>query len=169
MPDYSNMNAVEALRYAKEQSGKTAEEIAKAMFVSTAVATRYFKAGDDYGPNLGRIPALCGALGNTILIDWLRCQTAEPDAVLPAQDRTHVLTAVARASAALGEVSRILAETEQGGIDAGRAREIRSGLEDVKLACSAVQGMLADVAASRPGERKVLYSIAKQDRPGDHL
>ena len=158
MPDYRNMTAIEALRYAKEQSGKTAEEIAGAFGAGTAVVTRYFRQADSYGPSLDKLPGLCKALGNTILVDWLRAQTQETDDMPAAQSRAEVLTAVARATTALGEVSRLLVETEHGGIGQEQARAIRSGLEDVKLACSVTQGMLDDLASSEKSEVHVLAS-----------
>ena len=164
MPDYRNMTATEALRHAKEQSGKTAEEIAEALGVSTAVVTRYFRSADSYGPSLDKLPRLCEALGNTILVDWLRAQTQEADEMPAAQSRAEVLTAVARATAALGEVSRLLIETENCGIDQKQARAIRSGLDDVKLACSVTQGMLDDLAASEKTEVHVLASFRNDSR-----
>ncbi|MBO4316768.1 MAG: helix-turn-helix transcriptional regulator, partial [Mailhella sp.] len=145
MPDYRNMTAIEVLRYAKEQSGKTAEEISEAFGASTAVVTRYFRSADGYGPSLDKLPRLCKALGNTILVDWLKAQTQEADDMPAAQSRAEVLTAVARAMAALGEVSKLLVETENCGIDPEQARAIRSGLDDVKLACSVTQGMLDEL------------------------
>ena len=164
MPDYRNMTATEALRHAKEQSGKTAEEIAEALGVSTAVVTRYFRSADSYGPSLDKLPRLCEALGNTILVDWLRAQTQEADEMPAAQSRAEVLTAVARATIALGEVNKILVETESTGIDWVQAREIRSGLDDVKMACSVTQGMLEDLAAARNEGAGMVLASFRSDR-----
>ncbi len=164
MPDYRNMTATEVLRHAKEQSGKTAEEIAGALGVSIAVVTRYFRSADSYGPGLDKLPRLCKALGNTILVDWLIAQTQKREEMPAAQSRAEVLTAVARATAALGEVSKLLVETENGGINPEQARAIRSGLDDVKLACSVTQGMLDDLAASEKTEACVLASLRDDSR-----
>nr|MCR5258673.1 helix-turn-helix transcriptional regulator [Desulfovibrio sp.] len=115
MPDYRNMTAVDAVRHAKDLSGMTAEEIATASGLGVASVTRYFRQGEDYGPSLKNIPALCRAMGNTILIDWLLAQTGRDFPVEPAKSRAEVLTSVARAVVALGDASRILADTDRGG------------------------------------------------------
>ncbi|MCR5259369.1 MAG: helix-turn-helix domain-containing protein [Desulfovibrio sp.] len=160
MPDYRNMTAVEALRHAKELSGLTAAEIAEASGLGTASVTRYFRQDGEYSPGLESIPKLCRAMGNTVLVDWLLAQTGRDAPVEPAKSRAEVLTSVALAAAALGDASRILADTERGGIDAAKAREIRAALEDVKDVCAHVQGQLQKLASSKPGEYRVLYQSA---------
>ena len=157
MPDYRNMTAVEALRHAKELSGMTAVEIAAASGIGAASVTRCFRQDEGYAPGLKNIPKLCRAMGNTVLVDWLLAQTGRDAPVAPAQSRAEVLTSLARAAAALGDASRILAATESGGIDVAKAREIRAALEDVKAACAHVQGQLQELASSKPCECKVLY------------
>ena len=157
MPDYRNMTAVEAVRLAKDLSGMTAEEIAAASGLGFPSVTRYFRQDGEYGPGLKNIPALCRAMGNSVLVDWLLAQTGRDAPVEPAKNRAEVLTSVARAAAALGDASRILAGTEGGGIDAAKAREIRAALEDVKVACVHVQGQLQELASSPPGGGFTLY------------
>ncbi|MCR5257646.1 MAG: helix-turn-helix transcriptional regulator [Desulfovibrio sp.] len=157
MPDYRNMTAVDAVRHAKDLSGMTAEEIATASGLGVASVTRYFRQGEDYGPSLKNIPVLCRAMGNTALVDWLLAQTGRDAPVEPAKNRAEVLTSVARAAAALGDASRILAGTERGGIDVAKAREIRAALEEVKVACVHVQGQLQTLASSKPSEGFTLY------------
>ena len=71
MPDYKNMTAVEALRHAKEVSGLTAEEIASRMGVTPRIVRSYLDRGADYEPGLGKIPGLCRAMGNRVLLDWI--------------------------------------------------------------------------------------------------
>ncbi len=164
MPDYRNMTAAEALRHAKEQSGMTAEEIAVASGQGTPSVTRYFRQDGEYGPSLKNIPALCRAMGNTVLVDWLQAQTGRDAPVEPAKSRAEVLTSVARAAAALGDASRILAATESGGINAQKAKEIRAALEDVRAACAHVQGQLQTLAASKPSECFTLYQGPAPER-----
>ncbi len=65
MPDYQNMSWLEALRYAKDVSGLTAEEIATRMGVKPSIVRRYLQHAEGYAPGLDRLPALCAALGNT--------------------------------------------------------------------------------------------------------
>ncbi|MBO4793370.1 MAG: helix-turn-helix domain-containing protein, partial [Deltaproteobacteria bacterium] len=176
MPDYRNMSSVEALRHAKEKSGMTADEIALKLGTSTAVINRYLRQNGGYSPSLDVIPRLCSALDNTVLIDWLNAQVESPEAVPQAKDIADVFTAVARASAALGDVSRLLVESDHSGnaaggaagINAGRAREIRSGLENVKKACAQAQGQLQELAASDISKHVVLNHICLRDT-GDRL
>ena len=157
MPDYRNMTAVEAVRHAKDLSGMTAGEIAEASGMGLASVTRYFRQDGEYSPGLESIPKLCRAMGNTVLVDWLLAQTGRDAPVEPAKSRAEVLTSVARAAAALGDASRILAATESGGITAAKAREIRAALEEVKAACVHVQGQLQKLASSPPSEGVTLY------------
>ena len=166
MPDYQNMSWLEALRYAKDVSGLTAEEIATRMGVKPSIVRRYLQHAEGYAPGLDRLPALCAALGNTVLLQWLSAQVEPADAeVLPARDRAEVLTAVAAASAALGDVQRRLVETAQTGIDPVCARELRSMLLEVILECQRSQSMLLAQAQARDRtETEVLFSL-KSERP----
>jgi len=151
------MTAVDAIRLAKDQSGKTAEELADKLGISTAVMHRYLRQNEGYTPSMEMVPRLCAAFGNTVLIDWLKAQIETYEPTPQAKSRADVLTAVARASAELGDVSRILAETEKGGINAAKAKEIRGGLEEVKKACAKAQAQLQAVAAQAPDAPMVLY------------
>ena len=164
MPDYKNMTAVDAIRFAKDQSGMTAEELAGRLSISTAVLHRYLRISDGYSPSLEMIPRLCMAFGNTVLMDWLKAQIEVCEPAPQAKSRADVLTAVARASAELGGVSRILAETEKGGIDAAKAKEIRGGLEEVKKACARAQAQLQAVAAQEKDAPMVLYQMDPRPR-----
>ncbi len=166
MPDYKNMSAVDAIRFAKDQSGMTAEELADKLGISAAVMHRYLRQNDGYSPSLEMIPRLCAAMGNTVLIDWLKAQAEAPVSAPQAKSRADVLTAVARASAELGDVSRILAETEKGGINAAKAKEIRAGLEEAKKACTKAQAQLQAVAAQAPDAPMVLYQMVPPRHTG---
>ena len=166
MPDYQNMSWLEALRYAKDVSGLTAEEIATRMGVKPSIVRRYLQNAEGYAPGLDKLPALCSALGNTVLLQWLTAQLEPADVeVLPARDRAEVLTAVASASAALGDVQRRLVETAQAGIDPACARELRSMLLEVILECQRSQSMLLAQAQARDRtEVEVLFSIKPERR-----
>ncbi|WP_300806840.1 helix-turn-helix transcriptional regulator [uncultured Desulfovibrio sp.] len=74
MPDYENMSWLEALQYAKEISGLTAEEIASRMFVKPSVVRRYLKNDGGYAPGLDKIPLLCLAMNNGVLLNWIEAQ-----------------------------------------------------------------------------------------------
>lgn len=147
MPDYQNMTATEAMRHAKDVSGLTAEEIGAAAGVSAAVVRRYLQRGDDYTPGLDRIPDLCRAMHNTVLIQWQQAKLErQAEDVPPARSRAEVLTAVARVAASMGDVQRRLAESEVGGIDPASARDVRGLMGDVIEDCRVVMAMLQHVA-----------------------
>lgn len=168
MPDYQNMSATEAMRHAKDVSGLTAEEIGAAAGVSAAVVRRYLQRGDDYTPGLDRIPDLCRAMHNTVLIQWQQAKLErQAEDVSPARNRAEVLTAVARVAASLGDVQRRLAESEVGGIDPACARDVRGLVGDVIEDCRVVMSRLQYVAqcADRT-ECDVLLSVRpKAKRP----
>lgn len=147
MPDYQNMTATEAMRHAKDVSGLTAEEIAAAAGLSAAVVRRYLQRGDDYAPGLDKIPALCRAMHNTVLIQWQQAQLErQAEDIPPARTRAQVLTAVARAAASMGDVQRRLADAEECGIDPACARDVRGLVGDVIEDCRVVMAMLQHVA-----------------------
>ncbi len=105
----------------------TAEEIAKEAGTSASVIRRYLQRGDGYEPGLSRIPALCLAMRNDVLLRWIEAQLErQPHDIPPAQNRAAVLTAVARVAACLGDVQRRLAESESRGIDPACARTARA-------------------------------------------
>ena len=157
MPDFVNMTSVEALRYAKQESGKTAGEIADACGISTSVVSRYLRLENNYSPSLEILPKLCAAMGNTLILDWLAAQTGKKKHVEPAKSRAEVLTSVSKAMVALGEVSKILVATEGCGINSDRAKDIRGAIEEVKKACELVQGQLQRLASSPPLKSITLY------------
>ncbi len=158
MPDYRNMTAVEALREAKDASGMTAEAIAAGVGISASHLRRYLDPNDNYAPSLHIIPALCRTMRNTVMLQWLEAQIAVDDtSVTPAATRADVLTAVARAGSALGEVQRIVAEAQV--LYPSTARELRSGLGDVIAACRNAQAGLQPLAEQRDS-RAALASLS---------
>ena len=148
MADYKNMTAIEALREAKDASGMTAESIAQGVGITATHLRRYLDPNDNYAPSLHIIPVLCRVMRNRILLQWLEAQLVADDTpVTPAATRADVLTAVARAGSALGEVQRIVAEAQV--LYPSTAREIRSGLGDVIAACRSAQAGLQPLAERR--------------------
>lgn len=138
MADLKNMTGTEAFQLAKDESALTIEEIAERLTVSPSVIKRYLNAGDNYLPSLEMIPRLCSTLGNNILLRWLEAQVeAEENAVPPA----------VRAGAALGNVQRILAETQV--IVPHNARKLRSALNDVITECRVAKESLQPLAARK--------------------
>ncbi len=165
MPDYKNMTAVEALRHAKEVSGLTAEEIASRMGVTPRIVRSYLDRGADYEPGLGKIPGLCRAMGNRVLLDWIAANLEEELEVSAASSRADVLTSVARVTASLGDVQRCLADSEGRGIDPACAREVRSLLSEVIAECRVAQSRLRGLAAARDvRDMAPLYSLKQKPR-----
>ncbi len=88
----------------------TAETIAQGVGITATHLRRYLDPNDNYAPSLHVIPGLCRVMRNRILLQWLEAQIVADDTpVTPAATRADVLTAVARAGSALGEVQRIVA------------------------------------------------------------
>ena len=165
MPDYKNMTAIEAMRHAKDVSGLTVEELARKTGIGAATLRRYFQQDDGYLPGLDKLPALIAAFGNTVISDWLESQTEVMPEAAPAKSRAEVLTAIARAAASLGDCQRALADSEEGGIDPRRAREIRSQLSETINLCRRCMAMLALMASHRNWtEISPLASIRKRQR-----
>lgn len=149
MPDYQNMTATDAIRHAKDVSGLTAEDIAEAAGISPAVIRRYLLRGDDYEPGLSKIPILCRAMHNTVLLQWIDAKLEVEPEVPPATSRAEVLTSVARVAACVGDVQRCLADSETCGIDPACARELRGLLMDVIAECRISMGKLQAMAEAR--------------------
>lgn len=163
MPDWKNISAIEALRLAKDATSLTDEELARRMGISAHVVRRYFRQQDGYMPGLDKIAPLCEALGNRIILNWLEAQIErERVDAPPARSRAQVLTAVTRAAACMGDVQRVLADSEESGIDPEMARELRSQLKEVMDQCQHCRAMLNDTAKARDWrDGGVLASIGK--------
>ncbi len=164
MPDYETMTWREAIRFAKEASGLTAEQIAKRMGVRDTIVRRYLQTDEGYAPGLDKLPALCLAMENAILLRWLESQISPlRKDVSPARSRVEVLTAAARISASVGDMQRRLVESEERGIDPACARDIRSLLGDVIEDCHYAQVILAEHANhSDIRDAAPLFSLRKE-------
>jgi transcriptional regulator with XRE-family HTH domain len=167
MPDYQTMTSVEAIRYAKELSGLTAEEAASRAGVSAVVMRRYLRTDDDSSPGLDLSPALCRAFGNPAILVWLAAQAEQGSVDIPqAQSRADVLTAVARAAASLGDVQRCLADSENSGVTPAVAREVRSLLLEVEADTRRAYLMLHEQAQHKnPRAVPPLASLAAVAKP----
>lgn len=98
----------QALVYAKlmSQKRKTNEEISEASGIGLAQVSRYFQENDEYSPRPALIPALCRALGNTILVDWLNAQIEDLRPGLNIQTAADLSEAVMRATANTGDLNK---------------------------------------------------------------
>ena len=166
--DYETMTANDAMRAAKEASGMTDKEISDKTGIPISVIRQYLCRENGYRPGLDKIPALCRALGNTILLKWLDAQCdmrAEAARTAPATSRAEVLTSVARVSAYVGDAQRRLADSEERGIDPACARDVRGLLSDVEEECRVARAKLLPMAqlASR-AECDPLMSVNEKPR-----
>lgn len=111
-----HMSFKQALIYAKTLSGMTKEEIGEAADLQPASVARYFQQNDHYAPSPALIPALCRAMGNTILADWIAAQIEE---MRPAQtiDGIDTLTQKVMGSTVNnGDLARLTREVVSDGI-----------------------------------------------------
>ena len=116
----------------KNSVGCLQKNLLKKTGISTGILNRYLNQNDDQALEI--LPTLCIALENDILIQWINSKIAlENSETSPAKTRADVLTTVAYASSALGEVQRIVAEAQI--LYPWTAREIRSALEEVIAIC----------------------------------
>lgn len=128
------MTAKEAVRAAKEESGLTAERIARGLYVSSAVVKRYLKKGDPYFPGLEMLPRLCLVLGNTLLLDWIAAQIDAAGKGLGQEtfrDRPDT-------SSLLEKARLLVAKTE----NLARPEEIKTALDEVEAECRRLKGFL---------------------------
>lgn len=166
MHDLKNMDSWEAIRFAIEWSGKTRKEVASALGMNVGHINRYCSREDPHEPSLSMIRRLCLVLGNTVLLKWVEAKLDTSEAHFPApENRAQVLTAIARAVAALGEANHLAAETEERGITPADAREIRSALLDVIGEARFVMGMLQHLAEHQSVETCPPLASLKPEAP----
>lgn len=157
--DFMHMTAKQALVLAKDASGLTNAQIANRTAIGPEAVQRYFSEFDDYFPAIKHVPALCRALGNTIIFDWLRAQMAD---MLPSEDPMDSVAAVAQTAVTLGALAgNVCAEASEamadGIIEAHEARALNARLADlaehVKIAQSRLQPVIIG-HASAPSQVK---------------
>lgn len=130
-----DMTVTEALRVAKETSGKTAKEIADALGMSRGVITRYLKDNDGYSPRMGMIPGLCRVLGNDILLQWLEVRIQEDRE----KRKEKILLHVAKMEKALQGVTLLLAM--QATMTAEDEEEMYDLIQKIERECQRVGGL----------------------------
>lgn len=134
MMHLKEMTAKEAVRAAKEESGLTAERIARGLHVSSAVVKRYLKKGDPYFPGLETLPRLCLVLGNTLLLDWIAAQI---DAAGKGR-RQETFLDRPDASSLLEKARLLVAKAE----NLAHPEEIKAALNEVEAECGRLKGFL---------------------------
>lgn len=93
--DFKHMTAKQALVLAKASSGRTNVDISELTGFGESEIQRYFSEHDHYYPGVHRLPALCRALGNTVLFDWFKAQVQE---MLPTESPLDTASEVARSA-----------------------------------------------------------------------
>ena len=136
MMNLKEMTVAEAVRTAKEISGKTGKEIADALGISRGVITRYLKEDDDYSPRMGMIPDLCDAFENDILLQWLEVRIREGWR----DRRQKMLLHVGKMKKALEEVTLLLATVEEMAVE--DEEELYDLINKVKRECQRMDFLL---------------------------
>lgn len=147
-PDLRNMTAGEALQYAKLLSGMTVEDIADRAGWGVASLRRCFNPQDtDHRPSLTRIPALCRALGNTVLLDWVIAQLEELSGTPGKSSVVDILQAVNAAASTSGQVHEAVdAALLDGRIDRQEARDIRGACREARKSLERIEASLQPIA-----------------------
>ena len=136
MMNLKEMTVTEAVRTAKEISGKTGKEIADRMGISRGVITRYLKEDDDYSPRMGMIPALCHALENDIILQWLEVRIRE----VRERRREKMLLHVAEMEKAFMGVKLLLVTEEEMGVE--NEEEVHGLLDTILQECQRLNHLL---------------------------
>lgn len=129
MPDFNPRHATfkQTLVFAKLVSGMTNEEISETSGISLAQVARYFQEHDAYAPSPALIPALCRAMGNTILVDWLNAQVEELRPVTAITTVQDLTVAVMRATENTGALnSKTVAAIADGQVSQQEARTLQA-------------------------------------------
>lgn len=157
--DLKTMTAKQALYLAKLQSGKTCEEIAEATGFPYQCIRQYFKENEtSYFPGLHRIPGLCKALGNDIIIKWILAQlneeTQEPGTTF--SNIPELLKEVNNLTSEMGDVASQVSEAiEDNLIDQTEAQKIRGELNDVIEQCQKLKDGLRKLANQATSKRYI--------------
>ena len=148
--DLKNMTAKQVLYLAKLLSGKTCEQIAEETGFPYQCIRQYFKENDtNYFPSLPRIPALCKALGNNLLIDWLKTQLHESPTIRePFKNISDLLKEMNNLTSEMGDVSKEVSQAiEDGKVTWDEAQKIRGEVNDLIEQCKKLKDGLNKVAS----------------------
>ena len=145
------LHPIDAFKLALDQSGYSVKELASELDWSYDSVRRIFST-DEYWPNVTRIPALCHALKNTIIINWLQQKTLsikmenQSGGVDCQQLVQHVAQLFGEASDVGQEASAAVAD---GKLEAHELRRIITELKELVNQC---MEMMADL---RVAEREL--------------
>lgn len=155
MLNYKKMTAKEAIRAAKEESGLTAEQIARRLNVSTSVIRRYLKEDDNYFPGLEMLPRLCLVLGNSLLLDWATAQIKQEDD----EQREKMLASLTSAINVLEEARFLITKVET--LTCWEEEEIQAALDEADLECNRIRDLLPQKKMRLRQKEKFLVPIVE--------
>lgn len=136
MKDLKEMTAKEAIRAAKEKSGRTSEELSKRANVSVSVIKRYLNENDPYTPSLEMLPRLCEAFGNTLMLDWASAQLEGKNP----QEKEGMLSSVAKAISVLENLRFLIGRSNS--MTSLEERGINDALDEAELECDRIRAAL---------------------------
>lgn len=146
--DLKRMTAKQALSLAKQMAGMTNEELAEEMEQDPSTVKRYFNEQDKgYYPSLLRIPRLCMALGNSLLLDWIQAQTDQLEPFSPIATNNDLLRRINRLAGELGSVHKTVDDTVSGpGLERFDHQRLLSELFEVEHEVKALRRSLQQVS-----------------------
>lgn len=106
----------ETLVEAKRLSKLTNTEISNMSGIQEAKVARYFSLYDRYMPSPEKIPALCRALGNTLIAEWVFTQVQEMNPKMEIVSIPDLTKAVMRATENTGKLNTLAIQAAEDGI-----------------------------------------------------
>lgn len=163
--DLKKITAKQALGLAKSLAGMTNEEIAEKMGQDHASVKRYFNEWDqEYYPSLLRIPRLCKALGNSILLDWVQVQLDDDSGSRAITSDSDLLRRVNRLAGELGGVHQAVDDTLSGpGLDSFDPRRLLAELFQVENQVKELRRSLQQASGERLDSEGWETLVAKGD------
>lgn len=164
--DLKNMSFKQAAYIAKIQSGLTSEDLAELAEESHGNIAQWFREHNNrHHPSPHKIPKLCRALGNNILLEWQQAQLEElsPAPAKRIQSGSDLLSQISQLGKELGDVHKRVNEAlEDGVVDQQEASDLAGELRDVEQEARRLRAALQPVAGQgrgqvlRGGEQKTI-------------
>lgn len=148
--DLKNMTSKQALAHAKLISGLTLADIGERSGIPRAVVQRYLNENDhEYYPGLHRIPDLCAALGNYVLVDWLVENTRELRDGYHIESICDLMRQMSRITKELGDVAKAIDEgSADNKLTQAEIRRITGEALDVELCARRLREGLQYIAGN---------------------
>jgi transcriptional regulator with XRE-family HTH domain len=161
--DLKRLTAKQALSLAKGVAGMTNDELAEALGQDHSSVKRYFNENDrEYYPSLFRIPKLCQALGNTILLDWIQVQLEDGGDSPAITSDSDLLRRLNRLAGELGGVHRSVDDTLSGpGLDNFDPKRLLAELIDVEHQVRELRRSLQQASGERLDSEGWQAAVAK--------